>query len=914
MKSKYFILTLLIIFIFNSFLFTQEDSIEGKIIQKIVFKGLNKAKKKDVMATIMTREGTPLDLMMIDQDYQRLFGLGYFEDIIISTDAAYDEETKEPLPNSVVLIFEFIEKPTVRKTIFRGNKNVSFGFLMEDVTIRRGDFLDLSKVHSDISAIIENYKERGFNYAKVDYEIFQNEDLKEQNRVDLIFSIVEGIETYVSEIIITGNSKVSDFTIKNKMKTKERKYFGLQKGVFNESTFYQDIEDIKTYYKEQGYYLVDILEPDITRYEIEEDEEVREIIQIKIHIEEGNQYRYGGMIITGNKIFTGEDLSFGMKLKEGQLFNYTKFQEDLFALQTKYTDAGYVQTVINDEYVIDDENKTITVKIDIQESRRSYIEAIYFRGNEKTKNYVLERATVTEVGEIFNSNKLMSSIINLYNLGFFSKVDYDIQQGSAPGLLKITYLLEEQLTAEIRFGLQIPANKWPPDITLFGELTERNFLGRELEMSGKIDVSLYKQGFDFRVDDPWFLNYPWNIGASVKFYHNWNRTVLRKISEEDKQNYRDANDLDDDDEVTTSDVRTYYYEKYSNNDTSNPNYLNAYGNFFDMGIHDITFEASTRTGYRFAKYFSVLGNISCEPIYTYMPLKLPNNNFDWVDNIAEESGYFGLLNEYGWDWSVKAKVSTTFSVNTTKRRINPYEGIKWSFTTGYTFGHYDSVSLSTKFTAYWKILDVSFNNFPFKNVIVFNAQASMIFPGFRNLGGHLEGIGNTQGKGPIMYPTDYLIVDGLFAGRGWSNSIGATSYTDRLTDKIGYFRLDFSLEYRVPLYERIIWMAAFIDMVNLVQGPQVYVNHRGNVIRDNSRAWEWWSGDNNKYPGYEPFGIDNWYGSFGVGVELTFPQLPLSFFVVKRFKLNYYGGLEWTQDQRETGNLDFVLSIVGYYF
>jgi len=72
--------------------------------------------------------------------------------------------------------------------------------------------------------------------------------------------------------------------------------------------------------------------------------------------------------------------------------------------------------------------------------------------------------------------------------------------------------------------------------------------------------------------------------------------------------------------------------------------------------------------------------------------------------------------------------------------------------------------------------------------------------------------------------------------------------------------------------------------------------------------------DQYKYPGYDPFGIDNWYGSIGVGVELTFPQLPLSFFVVKRFKLNYYGGLEWIQDQWETGNLDFVLSIVGYYF
>ncbi|MCK4798030.1 MAG: hypothetical protein KAT05_11645, partial [Spirochaetes bacterium] len=652
MKKKILFIITLLLLLNSYFIFSSNEELDGKIINKIVFKGLKKAKKKEITPLITSKEGTLLDLMLIDQDYQRLFSLGYFEEIYISTEPAYDKETKKLIPEMLDLIFEFIEKSTVRKTIFRGNKNISYGFLMDDITIKRGDFLDLASIHSDISAIIDKYHKKGFNYIKVDYEIFTNEELKEKNKVDLIFKIEEGIETYVAEIVINGNDNVSDFTLKNKMKTKERKFFGLQKGVFIESEFYQDIEDMKKYYKEQGYYLIEILEPEVTRYEIEENEQKREIIRIKIHIKEGNQFRYGGMVIQGNKIFTNEDLTFGMKLKKGQLFNYTKFQEDLFTLQTKYTDSGYIQTMIQDEYDIDYDNKIITVKIDIKESKRSYIEAIYFRGNEKTKNYVLERVISTEVGEIFNSNRLMASIIRLYNLGFFAKVEYDIQQGSAQGLLKITYLLEEQLTAEVRFGLQIPANKWPPEITLFGEITERNWLGRELQISGKVDASLYKQGFNFSLDDPWFLNLPWNLGASAKFYHNWDRTVQRKIEFSDKEDYWEANndgttDTDVIDNIPEQDVRDWYNAEFAKDDTINKNYLNANGEFLNMGVHNLNFELSTRTGYRFLKYFSVSGNISVEPIYTW----LPADNGD-VDDIVSVSYQDAINNNNGW--SVRA--------------------------------------------------------------------------------------------------------------------------------------------------------------------------------------------------------------------------------------------------------------------
>lgn len=881
--SKYvLILIMFLIFFENYKIFTQESNYEGKIINKIIFKNLNKAKRKDILPLILTQEGTQVDLVLLDEDYQRLMGLGYFEDIIISSDTAYDERTKEPIKNMVNIIFDFIEKPTIRKIIFRGNNKVSYALLMGDVSTKRGDFLDLSKVNSDISAIKEKYKTKGFNYTKVTYETFQDEELKQTNKIDLIFIIDEGVETYVSEIIISGNEKISSFTLKNKMKTKERKFFGIQKGAFNESVFNQDMEEIKKYYRDQGYYLVDIAEPEISYYELEEKGQKKEIIRIKISIKENDQYTFGGYKLKGNKIFTDEELLDEVKLKEGVIFNYTKYKESIFALQKKYNDGGYIQTVVTDTPIIDKENKVISLDIEILESKRSYIEAVYFKGNEKTKNYILERTVFTEVGEIFNSSKLMDSMIALYNLGFFANVEYDIQEGSAPGLLKITYILEEQQTADIKFGLTIPATDWPPEITLFAEINESDLTGREIIVNGRVEASLYKQGFSFSLDDPWFLNYPWSLGGSVSFYHNWIRKVLREISDKDRAEYSSDHDNK---EGSDAEIRTWFDEE-AENDNNNANYVGYENNsFVDMGIHNATFEMAARTGYRFLKYFSISGLLSCQPIYTW----LPGKNGDPSD-LASES-----LQNTLEAWRVRNRISTTFSINTTKRRVNPYEGIKFSMTAAYTFGHFDSVYLNSNFTVYWKILDLNFNDFPFANVIVFNAAYSMILPGFRNTGGKLYDR-DTYGRGPILYPGDYLVVDGLFSGRGWANSLSGTSY---LGYKVGYLKFDYTLEYRVPIYDRVIWLAGFVDMVNLVSGP--YPDEIEN-------SWMWWKIDKN----YDPMGIDHWYGSIGGGIQLTIPQLPLSFYVVKRFKVNYYTGFEWQSNK--IGGIDFVLSMVGYSF
>ncbi|MCG8568684.1 MAG: outer membrane protein assembly factor BamA, partial [Spirochaetes bacterium] len=786
---------LMMLFLFFSFSLFCQENIEGKVIYKIIYRGLRKEKKRNVSAQMMTKNGMPLDMELLEQDYQNLLAMGSFEEVIISSEPATDEKTGVPITDFINLVLEFEEKPYIRKIIFRGNDNIPFGFLRGDITTKPGEFIKKEIIIGDIAIIEEKYRQKGFSYAMVDYEFFQNDELQLKNQVDLIFNITEGTETYIKQIIFNGNNSFTDFAMKNKMKTKERKFLGLQKGTFVENQFYQDIEELKKFYRDQGFFKVQILEPEINRYEVVEEEEKKEVIDITIQINEGNKYTYGGLEIEGNKVFDNEELTFPLKLKVGHVFNFSKFQEDIFSIQKKYNDYGYVNTTYDDDMVIDEEKKVIKVKLSIKESKRSYIEAVYFRGNTKTKNYVLYRAISTKVGDIFDYSRLLASYMSLQNLQFFSKIEWDIQPGSTPGLLKITYIVEEQSTAEVRFGMQISTTKWPPDFTLFGEINEKNLIGRQLQIGGKVDLSIYKQGGEFNFGDPWFLSYPWSLGGSFSFYHNWTELVSRDVEGEMGSYSGGVLTFTDEYNSDGNSIRDEYDDDSNDKKKDNLNYLNAEpGKWGTMGIHDITFQLGVNSGYRFMKYFSVSGGISVAPTFTFLPVSRDDPRWNILLNEIESSTVKNTIDHL---FSIKSKLSTTFTINTTRRNINPISGLKFTNTAAYIFGHYDSLFLSSKFTYYFNILKMSFDNWQFNNVLVFNAAASAIFPGFRNLGGklYLDDEESTAGKGPILDTGDYLFVDGVFLGRGWGTTI-AGDVTGRLSSAKGYARFDFSLEYR----------------------------------------------------------------------------------------------------------------------
>ncbi|MDD4550574.1 MAG: BamA/TamA family outer membrane protein [Aminobacterium sp.] len=149
--------------------------------------------------------------------------------------------------------------------------------------------------------------------------------------------------------------------------------------------------------------------------------------------------------ISGNTIYSDEDLMKLVFTTPGTVFNRVFFRHDLERIQEKYQKDGYVMMRIADVQV---ENGIINVQI-----MEPIVGDIIIQGNTKTKRYVIERQIKVKKGDLFNATVLRHSINKLQQLGYFEDVNVGFEPGDTPLATNIVVTVEEKKTASV--GLSI---------------------------------------------------------------------------------------------------------------------------------------------------------------------------------------------------------------------------------------------------------------------------------------------------------------------------------------------------------------------------------------------------------------------------------------------------------------------------
>ncbi|RKX86333.1 MAG: outer membrane protein assembly factor BamA, partial [Spirochaetes bacterium] len=183
-----------------------------KPIADIRFEGLSSVSKNELLGLIRPYLGQSYTDTLSWDIQSKLYALDYF-DIIIPKILPGDSASE-----SLILVFQVQEKPIVDEVLFSGNNKVRRGDLSDAVLIKSGDLLNPGSLKIDEKAIIDLYLEKGFIEAQAtgDYTVDEK-----TNQATVVFNIVEGNQTKISDIRFVGNDKhVSDSTLQNLMKTK----------------------------------------------------------------------------------------------------------------------------------------------------------------------------------------------------------------------------------------------------------------------------------------------------------------------------------------------------------------------------------------------------------------------------------------------------------------------------------------------------------------------------------------------------------------------------------------------------------------------------------------------------------------------------------------------------------------------
>lgn len=167
-------------------------------------------------------------------------------------------------------------------------------------------------------------------------------------------------------------------------------------------------------------------------------------ISLKIILEENIPIT--DFTIEGNSVVATEELMQYLLPLKGKPQNITAINSAMEKINECYFAKGYILSKIDTIY--DDPDGTLNLSI-----TEGKINKILITGNEKTKEYVIERNIMTEPGTVYNENIIKQDLVRLYSTQAFKDVNRTIEMSQDnPDAYDITIELKEQRTASVSIG------------------------------------------------------------------------------------------------------------------------------------------------------------------------------------------------------------------------------------------------------------------------------------------------------------------------------------------------------------------------------------------------------------------------------------------------------------------------------
>jgi len=812
----------------------------NKPIEDIRFEGLSHVKLSDLKGITQQYVGQTLTEGRLIDLQSKLYALNFFQRF--SVDAEEGRNGK----NSVVLVLTVTERPIVDEIIIEGNKKVRTGEILDAVQLKRDDIVTTVKIKADEQAIAELYRGKGYPEISVSSGTQLNEAT---NTMKVTFTVIEGSQVRVQEIRFSGNEFVSSDTLRGKLTSKEQSLFS--SGILKEASLQQDRSAIERFYQEQGY--IDAKVVNIGR-EVASVENGRQLMILTFYINEGRQWKFGGITFNGNQLYSDDELGTYIRLEPGDVINYPLLQADLAQVSDLYFNDGYIFNAIVPKENRNEQEGTIDFLLNITEKGRAHIEDVILKGNEKTKDFVLYREIPLETGDVFSKDKVLQAMQNLYNTGLFSAVSPETPYGSAEGLMDLVFTVEEARTTDIQFGITFTGGVSEYPIVGFLQWTDHNFRGAGQELSIGAQVSNSEQSITFSFSDNWLFDKRFSGGVNFSFAHNLYDNVLQDAEGPTFTEEQYDNDEAAPDPYTS---REEYEDAIDDGESIDDAYLMEYDQWkISLGANG---------GYTFHTDY---GRVGLQSGLT--------SSISYVDYDPDlYTPYNPSIRENLHTWLFTNKLWGSINWDTRDYIYSPTRGGLLSETLTYTggllFGSTHYIKTQTKAQRFLQLFDIPVGKeWSFRTILAAQSSLSFILPQW-----YYDSDTGEWTSGVHASDSQLLYTDGMTIARGWDIDKGNEALWDNW------------VELRIPISEKLLW-------------SDFYFSTTG--------TWD----DLDMFP---EMGIEDFKFSMGGGIRLIIPGLPLGLYLVKTFSFDEGGNVQWdggpifSDPDDDTKGLKLVLSL-----
>lgn len=521
---KKLILVSLILF-FGTVLGQQGAFDNGKTytINEIIVSGVKSYSKQTVVAFTGLRKGQQIQVPgeEISAVINKLWKLELFSDInfyLLNVDG-----------NQADIEIYIEELPTLSDFAINGIKKGKKEGIISDTELKKGKKLSESFISNTKNYITNKYKKEGFLNTKV--TIDTKSDTIGSNAEKMLIYIDRGDRVKIRTINIEGNDVIKSKVLRKKLKKTKVKFPGRfwKKSKYIEDDFKGDLTNLLDYYKEKGYRDARILSDSIAIND--------NSIDVNIKLLEGTKYYFGDINYLGNTVYSDNQLKRLLGIEKGDTYNGVLLRKRI-ADQTKpdgeditnlYQNNGYLFSSIN-PVEISAENDTINFEIRITEGKPAFFNRISVVGNDRTNDHVIYREIRTKPGELYSKDKVVRSVRELGQLGFFDpeQISPDFKNVDPnAGTVDIEYGLVEKGASQIELQGGYGGGGFIGTLGLsFNNFSIRNLRNKEAykpvpmgdgqQLALRLQASRFYETYSFSFAEPWLGGQqPVQLSASI---------------------------------------------------------------------------------------------------------------------------------------------------------------------------------------------------------------------------------------------------------------------------------------------------------------------------------------------------------------------------------------------------------------
>ncbi len=470
----------------------QEPSRGGGRITTVDVRGTQRIDPDTVRSYMLVQVGDIAEQDRIDRSLRALFATGLFRDVTIRNEGSR-------------VIVDLVENPQVNRVAFEGNRRISSEILRSVVLTQPRSVFTPAAVQTDRQRILELYARRGRFRATVEPKIVE----LDQNRVDLVFEIVEGDPALVARVAFVGNNAFSESRLRDVVATQQQAWFRLfsSNDLYDPERLTYDRELLRRFYLRQGYADVQItgsageLTPD------------RSAFFVTFTIDEGKRYRIGKVeIINEIPRLSMDGLRSDIEIVDGDWYDGDAVERGSNTLADALQGRGESFVEVQARVTRNPEAGIIELAYIVREGARAFVERIDISGNTRTEDRVIRREFRLAEGDPLNARQVRRSRDRIRSLGYFSNVQITNQPGSGPEQVNLMTSVVERATGEFTLGGGYSTDR---GFLLDAGVRERNLLGMGLD--ARINGVLAQKGsqLDLSVTDPQFLDRNLAAGADA---------------------------------------------------------------------------------------------------------------------------------------------------------------------------------------------------------------------------------------------------------------------------------------------------------------------------------------------------------------------------------------------------------------